>query len=189
MAVSGSTIKYVTALSQGNSPQHWKSDIPGGGVLIDVETHEIVAYDLKMPHSPRIYNDKIYLLEAAAGSLVTVDPRNGQVNTLFQKDGFARGLCKYEDYLFVGYSKIRKNSSSFGKLKFSDQANHCGISIIHEPTGALVGELQYVTSVDEIYDIQIIPHCNRPNVLNPHGETSLSALLTPNSSYWGRLPS
>ena len=154
--------------------------------MIDVETKEIVAHDLKMPHSPRIYNDQIYLLQAAEGSLIKVDVSNGQTSTIFQKEGFARGLCKHEDYLFIGYSKIRKNSSSFGKLNFSSQANHCGISIIHEPSGALVGELQYVTSVDEIYDIQIIPDCHRPNILRPDAQNAFSGLITPNSSYWGQ---
>ena len=186
MAVQGNQIKYVTALSDGNTASHWRQKIPGGGLLMDVDTHEIIVDDLHMPHSPRIYNQQVYLLEAAKGELVKINPNNGQVEPVFQKNGFARGLAKYQDYIFIGYSKLRKRSSSFGKLPFSDQAHHCGISIIHEPTGALVGELQYATSVDEIYDIQIIPNCRRPNILNPQADEEFSALITPDASFWGR---
>jgi len=186
MAAEGNEIKYVTALSQGNSASHWRSTIPGGGVLIDVASQEVVAQDLNMPHSPRIYEGQVYLLQAATGELVKVDTQNGHTTTIFQKSGFARGLAKYQDYLFIGYSKLRKRSSTFGKLAFSDHADHCGVSIIHEPTGALVGELVYLSSVDEIYDIQIIPNCHRPNILNPGTDDTLAPLITPDSSFWGR---
>ena len=40
----------------------------------------------------------------------------------------------YEDYLFIGLSKLRKNSSTFAKLDFAEDANDAGIEIYHLPT-------------------------------------------------------
>ena len=68
--------------------------------------------------------------------------------TLKKFDGFCRGLSFHGDFAFIGFSKLRKNSSTFAKLSFSDKANFSGIKIIHMPTNAedVVNESQYGTS-------------------------------------------
>ena len=145
--------KYVTALGTTNTPQGWRDNIVGGGVLMDVETNRIVVDGLAMPHSPRWYNNELYLLLSATGEFVKVDVEHGSYTVLKKFEGFCRGLSIYKDYAFIGFSKLRKNSSTFAKLSFSDTANFAGIKVIHLPTQALVGELTYQTSVDEIYEV------------------------------------
>jgi len=185
MAIENDQIKYVTALGSGDSRRSWRDHIPGGGVLWDIKAQRPVVKDLQMPHSPRILDGKLYLLQSALGQLCTVDIQSGKLHVIYQQNGFARGLAKYDDYLFVGYSKLRKNSSIFGKLQFSNKAVHCGISVIHGPTGSFVGEIRYHSSVDEIYDIQILANYIRPNILNTSNEEYKSALITPDSTFWG----
>lgn len=185
VAVVEEKAKYTTAFSVSNEPQGWREQIPHGGVLINVDNQEIVASDLKMPHSPRWFDGKLYVLQSALGQLLTVDPDNGKTEVIYQREGFARGLAKYRDYLFVGYSKLRQNSSVFGRLEFSKKADQCSISIIHAPTGAFVGEIRYLNSVDEIFDIQIIPDITRPNILNTETDDFKTALITPEATYWG----
>ena len=187
MAVEGDKIRYVTAFGQGDAPRSWKDHIPGNGIIMDLEHNEVLAQDLAMPHSPRIYDGALFVLLSATGELIQVDRENGKPVTIFQKDGFMRGLAKYEDYFFIGHSKLRKNSSSFAKLPFSDKAVYSGISIVHASTGAWVGEIRYLASVDEIYDVQVIPGYARANVLNTLDPGYKSALITPNSTYWGRI--
>jgi hypothetical protein len=90
------------------------------------------------------------------------------------------------DYLFVGLSKLRENASTFGKLPMAKNAQQAGIAIIHLPTGSLAGQIHYHLSLDEIYDVAVLPHKLRPNVLNTQGETYLQGLSTPEASYWSR---
>ncbi len=186
VAVVEGKIKYVTAFSTSDTIQGWRSNIPEGGVIIDVDDQRMVATNLQMPHSPRVFNGKLYVLQSALGQLVTVDVESGELEVIYQRDGFARGLAKYQDYLFVGYSKLRQNSSIFAKLDFSKKADQCSISIVHAPTGAFVGEIRYLNSVDEIFDIQIIPEVVRPNILNTQSEDYKAALITPEATYWGK---
>ncbi|MDH3709366.1 MAG: TIGR03032 family protein [Cyclobacteriaceae bacterium] len=128
-----------------------------------------------------------YFENTGTAASPTFVQRIGAANPLNgASDGFARGLAKYQDYLFVGYSKLRQNSSIFANLDFSKKADQCSISIIHAPTGAFVGEIRYLNSVDEIFDIQIIPEVVRPNILNTQSEDFKAALITPEATYWGK---
>ena len=69
-------------------------------------------------------------------------------------------------------------------LQFAEKATSSGVTVIHLPTGAIVARLMYESSVDEIFDIQIIPGMIRPGILNTEGDTYKLALTTPDATYW-----
>ena len=101
--------------------------------------------------------------------------------------GFVRGMCKYGDYLFIGRSLLRESSTSFKKLQelpVGKEAKYSGISIVHLASGKNVGELNYQNSVEEIYDIQILPNLRRPGILNTETEAYTMGLSTPDKTFW-----
>ncbi|HYG52210.1 MAG TPA: TIGR03032 family protein, partial [Flavobacteriales bacterium] len=65
--------KYITALGDTNTPQGWRNNIVAGGILMDVETNEILLDKLAMPHSPHLHNGELYLLLSASGELIKVN--------------------------------------------------------------------------------------------------------------------
>lgn len=178
--------QYVTALGSSTTPRGWKENIIDGGILMDVETDEIILDNLSMPHSPKMYQNELYLLLSASGEFIKVDLDTKSYTTLKKFDGFCRGLSFYGDFAFIGFSKLRKNSSTFAKLSFSDKANFSGIKIIHMPTNAEVGEIIYETSVDEIYEVLVLENQVRPNILNTQDEVHKYSLATPHTTYWGK---
>lgn len=176
--------KYATALGATNTPQGWRDGIASGGLLIDVETNEVILEGLAMPHSPCVHNGELYMLLSASGEFVKVNPEAGTYKVLKQYDGFCRGLSIYGDYAFIGFSKLRKNSSTFAQLPFSDQANFAGIKMIHLPTGSEVGNLTFAASVDEIYEVLVLPGMIRPNILNTTNPIHKRALAIPGATFW-----
>ena len=186
MVILNGKPKYVTALGSTNEPKAWKDNIVNGGVLMDVEKNEIILNHLSMPHSPKMYKNELYLLQSASGEFIKVDLETKSYKTLKKFDGFCRGLSFHGDFAFIGFSKLRKNSSTFAKLSFSDKANFSGIKIIHMPTNAEVGEIIYETSVDEIYEVLVLENMIRPNILNTQDDIHKLSLATPSSTYWGR---
>lgn len=177
---------YTTALGMTNAPGAWRENIIEGGVLMDVRSNEIILNGLAMPHSPKIYNEDLYLLTSANGEFIKVDVENKTYEVIKKFEGFCRGLSIYKDYAFIGFSKLRKNSSTFAKLKFSDKANFAGIKIVHIPTKAEVGEIIYQTSVDEIYEVSVLPEMLRPNILNTINELHKFSLAIPNTTFWAQ---
>ena len=179
--------KYATSFNQGNTPSSWRENITQTGVLYDVTTNEVIMDNLAMPHSPKMINGELYLLQSATGELTKVNPTNKSAEPIYSFKGFVRGMAHYQDYLFVGLSKLRKNSSTFAQLPFAADAQEAGITIIHLPTRSLVGKISYQASVDEIYEIQILAGKRRPNILNTMTPDYKAGLMTPNATFWSQL--
>jgi uncharacterized protein (TIGR03032 family) len=184
MAMQNGKPKYVTAFGQGNKPQSWRETLTETGVVIDVETNELIADDLGMPHSPMLYNNKLYVLLSATGELICIDPKDGSRETVFKTEAFLRGMSMAGEYLFIGTSKLRENSSTFAKLDIANKAKEAGLIVIHLPTAAFTAKLTYQNSVDEIYDVQMLKNKKRPNILNTLTNDFRHALVIPNTTYW-----
>jgi len=178
--------RYVTALGATDTAGAWREGKESGGVLLEVPSGEQILGGLAMPHSPRVYDETLYALLSATGELIAIDAERGEYETVNKVKGFARGLARHGDYLFVGTSRVRKQHT-FGDLGLaSDRSVFCGITVIHISSGALVGELRYVRSCEEIYDIQVLPDMLRPGILGIHDDTYQLALSYPEQTFWGR---
>ncbi len=184
MAMRNGIPKYATAFNEGNSFQSWRNNITKTGVVIDMETNKIIAKDLAMPHSPRIFNNELYVLLSAKGELIKINTETGTYEVVVKVDGFVRGMSLYKDYLFIGLSKLRKNSSTFAKLDFAEKANQAGIIVVHLPSASVIGKISYLSSLDEIYDVHIIPNKIRPNILNTITPNYKTGIMIPNATYW-----
>lgn len=184
LAMKDGKPKYVSALGSGNTAQSWRENIVKGGILMDVDTNEIAIQGIPMPHSPRLYDGKLFMLASATGDVLLANPEDGTFGSLINLKGFVRGMAKIGDYLFVGLSKLRQNSSTFRQLEIAKFANQSGFDVIHIPTASKVAQLRYLASVDEIYDVQILPNIKRPGIINTIGNLHHSGLSIPSATYW-----
>lgn len=186
MVLENGLPKYVTAFNKGNTPQSWRENITKSGIIMEVTTNEVIAEGLAMPHSPRIFGGELYVLLSATGELAKVNVQTGKYEVILKVDGFVRGMSLHQDYLFIGLSKLRENSSTFGKLDFAKMANQAGILVVHLPTGSIAGKITYLSSLDEIYDVHILPNTRRPNILNTITPEHKAGIMTPEATFWAK---
>ena len=186
MALEHGRPRYVTAFNRGNTRQSWRDRVTETGVLLDVTDQRVVAEGLAMPHTPRLFNDQLYVLLSARGEVVRIDRHTGAGSVVAHLGGFLRGMTLVGDYLFVGRSKLRKNSSTFAHLDVPDALNRASIVAVHLPTGSVAGEITWSASLDEIYDVHALVGKRRPNILNTRTDDHHAAVMTPQSSYWGK---
>ncbi len=139
-----------------------------------------------MPHTPKIFNNALYVLLSATGELVRIDAKTGKKDVIVQLNSFVRGMDICGEYLFIGLSKLRKTSKTFAHLADNFSMNIAGVAIVHLPSGAHVGQIQYHTSVDEIYEVKVIPNTKRPNILNPENEECNRAVSIPTTTFWAK---
>jgi len=180
--------QYVTTLGAGDEAASWRAGLPRGGTLIHVPSSQVLLSDLAMPHSPRLYDGKLYMLLSATGEVVVVDTEAGSYEVVHRIDGFIRGMSRCGDYIFVARSRLRQNASTFKDLPIAEKAESAGLTVIHLPTGAMVAEMTYNASVDEIFDVQVLPGLLRPGILNNIAETHRLALSTPEATFWAKPP-
>jgi len=169
--------RYVTTLSQTNTPNGWREHKGSSGTLIDIKTNRVVASNLSMPHSPRWYQNKLWLLESGKGSLATVDIESGSVETVIELQGFTRGLAFLGPYAFVGLSQVRETIFKELPLTASEKERNCGVWAIDLRTREVAGFIKFEGAVQELFDVQILPNTTWPMFLDGPKETANSFVL------------
>ncbi len=189
MAMLDGQPKYVTAFGATNQKEAWRESKYQSGIIIDVESRKIIAENLPMPHTPRIFTDQngkpqLYVLFSATGELACVDVNSGKYTIIKKFDGYVRGMDKIGDYLFVCLSKIR-NSHTFKDSDYAQRRDYqAGFEMIHLPTGATISHLKFHRSCDEIYDICILPGLRRPGMVGVLDGRYREGLRLPDQVFW-----
>jgi len=184
MAMLDGKPKYVTAFGATDNKDGWRKGKYESGIIIDVESGEIVAEGLPMPHTPRVFDGQLYVLLSATGELARVDINTGKYDVIRKFDGYVRGMDKVGDYLFVCLSKIRQ-SHTFNDSEYAKRQDYqAGFEMIHLPTGASMSNLRFARSCDEIYDICILPNLKRPGMVGVLDGGYRSGLTMPDGVLW-----
>ncbi len=180
LAMSDGAPRYATALGETDTAGGWRANKPQGGCLLDVPTGEVIARGLSMPHSPRLHDGRLWLLESGTGQLVLVDPATGRRQTVAALPGFARGLALCGPYAFVGLSKIRATSAMDGvPLAERREQLKCGVAVVDLRSGQGIALLEFQTAVEEIFDVQLLPGVQFPEVLGFQKETLHHTFIVP----------
>ena len=161
--------KYVTAVCKSDSVDGWRERRRDGGVVIDIDTDEIVCEGLSMPHSPRWHNGKLWLLNAGTGQLGWVDFEKKAFVPHAFVPGFARGLSIIGNVAAVGLSKPR-NQRFEGlqlddELKKRDAEPWCGVQIISLTNGDVLNWIRFDGDMGEIFDIAFLPNVKHPMMI------------------------
>jgi len=182
--------KYVTALGTTDTAGGWRENKAAGGVLIDVDTDEIVCAGMSMPHSPRWHDNRLWVLNSGTGELLLVDPASGQSSVVCGLPGYLRGLCFVGSYALVGLSKIREKHI-FGGLPIQNRCQKllCGVAVVDLRTGSVAAMFEFTTGCEELYDVRFLPGIRRPMILNLEKPAVRQAITNPDSSFWLRASS
>ncbi|MCA9055283.1 MAG: TIGR03032 family protein [Planctomycetaceae bacterium] len=170
LALENGRAKYVTAVSQSDVTDGWRDHRRDGGCVVDVTSNEVIATGLSMPHSPRVYRDKLWLLNSGTGHFGYIDRQTGRFEAVTFCPGYLRGLSFHGDFAVVGLSKQRENRT-FSGLALDDnlaQANaepRCGVHVIDLRSGDIVHWLRIDGIVSELYDVITLPGVRRPQAI------------------------
>jgi uncharacterized protein (TIGR03032 family) len=169
MAMEDGKPKYVTALGTSDAARGWREKKSDGGVVMDVASGEIVARGFCMPHSPRLHQGKLFVLDSGQGKLVTVDPSTGVSTEVARYPGYGRGLAFHGQFAIVGMSRARE-TSVFGGVPICEKRDdmRCGLVVIDLVTGQSVAFLEFESGVEELFDIQVIVDSRQTVLCGPY---------------------
>lgn len=159
--------KYVTALGISDRIGGWRENKAYGGVLMDVETNQVIVQGLSMPHSPRWYNNRLWVLESGKGSLAIVDLASGKIETVALLPGFTRGIDFCGPLAFIGLSQVRE-TAVFSGIPLTEQLQEriCGVWVVNIETGQTVAFLKFEEAVQEIFAVQVLPGIRFPEIID-----------------------
>jgi uncharacterized protein (TIGR03032 family) len=166
LAMQDGQPKYVTAVSRCDVVDGWRERRHEGGIIIDVDTDRIVTENASMPHSPRLANGSLWVLDSGRGYLCRIDEKSGDSERVAFCPGFLRGLSFWRHFALVAASLPR--DSSFQGLELEDNIKardgepRCGAFIVDTRNGDIMHWIRFDGAVRELFDAAFIPGVHAP---------------------------
>jgi uncharacterized protein (TIGR03032 family) len=175
LAMDGSRPAYVTAVSQSDVADGWRDRRLDGGIVIDVASGEILTAGLSMPHSPRLYDGKLWLLNSGTGEFGVVDRATGAFTPVCFCPGYARGLAFAGRHAVIGLSRPRPNQTFAGltldeRLVAKDTPPRCGLLVVNLDSGNVVEWLRFEHTIEELYDVAVLPETRQAEAIGFRAE-------------------
>jgi uncharacterized protein (TIGR03032 family) len=170
VAMAGGEPRYATSVSISDVADGWRDHRLAGGVVIDVVSGETVVSGLSMPHSPRLYRGRLWLLDSGSGRFGWIEPESGRFEEVCFCPGYARGLAFVGEFAVIGLSLPRHNRSFSGlplddELSRHDASPRCGLLVVDLRTGDAPHSLRLEGAIHELYDVAAMPGVIRPMAL------------------------
>lgn len=175
LAMEGDKPAMASAISRSDVADGWRERRQDGGIVIDIASGEIIATGLSMPHSPRLYDGKLWLLNSGTGEFGMVDIESGQFTPVAFCSGYARGLAFVGRFAVIGLSRPRNNQTFKGlaleeRLAAKDAAARCGLIVVDIDSGKTVEWLRFEHTIDELYDVAALAGVAQPEIVGFIGE-------------------
>jgi uncharacterized protein (TIGR03032 family) len=174
--------KYVTALGETDTPAGWRQNKVNGGLLIDIDTNEIISRGISMPHSPRWYGEQLWVLESGKGSLTTVNLNNGNLTTITKLPGFTRGFDFWGNLAFIGLSQVRETAVFSGMEITQLNERNCGVWVVNLQTGETVAFLRFEAGVQEIFAVSVLPNIRFPEIIDWNEDLIAGTYILPDEA-------
>jgi uncharacterized protein (TIGR03032 family) len=198
LALEDGRPKYVTAVARSDVADGWRDFRGNGGLVLDVTSNAVVAEGLSMPHSPRLYRGRLWVLNSGTGHFGYIDLQKGAFEPVAFLPGYARGLAFHGNYAVIGLSKPRREHAFQGlpldrNLAERGAVPRCGLCVVELATGAVVQWLRLEGgTVEELYDVAVLPGSARAKALGPSSPEVGQQFCCAQSGrvfYWSAAPS
>lgn len=175
LAMDGGRAAYVSAVSRSDVADGWRERRRDGGVIVEVGSGETVATGLSMPHSPRLYDGRLWVLDSGRGELCVIDPRSGARTPVAFCPGYARGLAFIGRFAVVGLSRPRRNQTFEGleldeRLAAKEATPRAGLLVVDIDSGETVEWLRFEHTIDELYDVAVLPGVRQAEAIGFRGD-------------------
>ncbi|MBK1710730.1 MULTISPECIES: TIGR03032 family protein [Marichromatium] len=184
LALQDGAPTWMTACSRTDTAAGWRHHRHDGGCVLHLPSNTVAATGLSMPHSPRWYRDRLWLLDSGNGALGYLD--EGRFEPVADCPGFARGLAFHGDFALVGLSRLRERS--FGglaleqRLAADGRRAQCGLAVIDLVHGQVLEWLRFDSVIEELFDLVVIPEARQPRALGLQDDTIERLVSFPGSA-------
>lgn len=176
-ALGNTLIRYASAFSETNTREGWREHKIDGGIVMEVPSGKVVARGLSMPHSPRWYNGRLWVLESGRGGVCMIDKATGKVEVVAALPGFTRGLAFLGNLAFVGLSQVRDTALNEGIpiAQNPESRRNCGVWVIDITTGQTAGFVKFDASIQQVFEVQLLPYYRWPELVSRDDPKLLSS--------------
>jgi uncharacterized protein (TIGR03032 family) len=134
-------------------PGHPKFPVDRRGVVFSGMTREPIAFGLTRPHSARLRDGKVWLLNSGYGEYGYIEA--GAFHRVAVLPGWTRGLCFHRRVAFIGTSRVLPRFRQYAPGLEVDRAV-CAVQAIDADSGRVLGSLTWPGG-NQIFAVDWIP--------------------------------
>jgi len=182
LAMVDGEARFVTCVGQSDLADGWRDQRTQGGCIVDVKHNEVIVDGLSMPHSPRWHQNRLWVLDSGNGKFGFLDQETARFEPICSCPGYARGMSFIGNFAVVGLSRPRRDKT-FSELALdqlladSSTKAQCGLLVIDLSTGEPVHWLRISGTIEELYDVAVIPDVTRPMAIGLQND-EINRLIT-----------
>ncbi|MGZ8308159.1 MAG: TIGR03032 family protein [Allosphingosinicella sp.] len=169
LAMDEGRVRYVSAFSKSDERHGWRAVAGNSGLIIDIDSDEIVCAGLSMPHSPRLHAGKLWVANSGTGEFGHVDLASGKFIPLCFAAGYLRGTALFGDYAVLSLSTFRAGRSGHAglqeRLRSANLEAWCGLQIVSLRTGEEVHRLRFEGVITELFDVAVLEAARNPTAI------------------------
>lgn len=160
-------VRYITAVCDSDVHDGWRNR-RNDGFIYDIIDDKKICENLIMPHSPRFYQNKLWVLNSGRGEFGYI--KNGKFVPITFIPGFLRGMDFVNKYAIIG-SSMDRHERRFSGLELENiliekkVEARCGIYIVDINNGAIIANISFDNLI-ELYDVKLIKNKKRPRFLD-----------------------
>jgi uncharacterized protein (TIGR03032 family) len=173
--------KYVTALGETDDAGGWRRNKRSGGLIMDLDSNEIISRGLSMPHSPRWYRDQLWVLHSGTGGFGVINRNTGVYESVVELPGFTRGIDFFGPLAFIGLSQVRE-SAVFSGIPIAERPQEqraCGVWVVNIETAEIVAFVKFEDAVQEIFSVQVLTNARFPDLVNDNHDVIAGSFVLP----------
>ena len=180
LAMLDGDAKFVTAAGCSDTRDGWRQSMTGGGVVIWVGENEVVGTGLTLPHSPRLYDGNLWLLNSGTGEFGRIELRTGRFEPVCFCPGFLRGLAFINGHAVIGVSHNTEfdNLPLEAALSEHGEEPHCGLVMVDLASGEITHWIRFQKSVREVHDLAIIEGVRQPMAIGFKNRNEIAGTIT-----------
>lgn len=172
LAMEDGEPRYASAVCRSDVVDGWRDRRHDGGIIIDIHSDEIVAEGLSMPHSPRVHNGKLWVVNSGTGEIGWIERKTRSFRPVAFCPGFIRGLAFVGDYAIVTLSKPRYKR--FDGLKLAETMEEkdadawCGVQVVSLSDGSVAHWIRFDGAIQELFDVCVLHGVREALTIGPH---------------------
>lgn len=142
--------EYATVFCRSSQQRGWRHEEIDEGCVYQLSNNTVISEGLIRPHSPRVHEGSLYLLESGTGKLIAIDLQSHQSRLVHQAQGFVRGLHLIGETAIIGISAFRE---TFHNLPNADPNIKASLVFVDITTGEETARLCFNDTLSEFFSV------------------------------------